>query len=340
PIVPALPEVPSHEQALAAQSQDMVQASPSSASRARRAGRQTLDSCSVLGVSPDDSLNHIQQQYRRTARENHPDKGGDQDAFVKLQAAKDYMAARQSAEDAGAGSQKEGKPLCQCQSIAPLPVGSPAGSDSLSRSAALSIACEPRSPYSPPSELDVGGANEEFQIMRPEASNDAHPTSQAQDGDQDHVSMEEEAMWGALPEKPAPQSVPSSRLSRTGVGQPDPVQRDECWYPSELATASPALPLDSLESTRSANAAGNQELALPSSEPRARRSLATPSGVGARARRATELPPPPQEVFAQLERSAQVRQLPPAPDGPSRSSSVEQLVHSDGMQPGTRRSRR
>jgi len=177
--------------------------------------------------------------------------------------------------------------------------------------------------------------------MRPEASNDAHPTSQAQDGDQDHVSMEEEAMWGALPEKPAPQSVPSSRLSRTGVGQPDPVQRDECWYPSELATASPALPLDSLESTRSANAAGNQELALPSSEPRARRSLATPSGVGARAaRRATELPPPPQEVFAQLERSAQVRQLPPAPDGPSRSSSVEQLVHSDGMQPGTRRSRR
>ena len=29
------------------------------------------------------------RQYRRTARENHPDKGGDQDAFVKLQAAKD-----------------------------------------------------------------------------------------------------------------------------------------------------------------------------------------------------------------------------------------------------------
>ena len=31
--------------------------------------------------------------------------------------------------------------------------------------AALSIACEPRSPYSPPSELDVGGANEEFQSL-------------------------------------------------------------------------------------------------------------------------------------------------------------------------------
>ena len=30
---------------------------------------------------------------------------------------------------------------------------------------ALSITCEPRSPYSPPSEHDVGGANEEFQSL-------------------------------------------------------------------------------------------------------------------------------------------------------------------------------
>ena len=30
---------------------------------------------------------------------------------------------------------------------------------------ALSITCEPRSPYSPPSEHDVGGANEEFRSL-------------------------------------------------------------------------------------------------------------------------------------------------------------------------------
>ena len=31
--------------------------------------------------------------------------------------------------------------------------------------AALSITCEPRSPYAPPSEHDVGGANEEFRSL-------------------------------------------------------------------------------------------------------------------------------------------------------------------------------
>jgi len=59
-----------------------------------RAGRKTLDSCAVLGASPEDDLLTIRTQYRRVALSHHPDKGGSKQAFVRLQGAKDYMIAR------------------------------------------------------------------------------------------------------------------------------------------------------------------------------------------------------------------------------------------------------
>eukprot|EP00435_Cladocopium_sp_Y103_P008457 s755_g2.t1 len=64
----------------------------------RRAGRKTLDSCAVLGASPEDDLTTIRTQYRRVALSHHPDKGGSKQAFVRLQGAKDYMLARNAVE--------------------------------------------------------------------------------------------------------------------------------------------------------------------------------------------------------------------------------------------------
>lgn len=64
----------------------------------KRAGRKTLDSCAVLGASPEDDLTTIRTQYRRVALSHHPDKGGSKQAFVRLQGAKDYMLARNAVE--------------------------------------------------------------------------------------------------------------------------------------------------------------------------------------------------------------------------------------------------
>lgn len=47
----------------------------------------------ILGVSPSDTREVIDKAYRKKAKETHPDKGGKQEDFIKVQAA--YEAIKQ-----------------------------------------------------------------------------------------------------------------------------------------------------------------------------------------------------------------------------------------------------
>ena len=51
----------------------------------------TEDYYSVLGVAEDASQDEIKKIYRKLAKENHPDKGGDEETFKKISLAYDTI---------------------------------------------------------------------------------------------------------------------------------------------------------------------------------------------------------------------------------------------------------
>ncbi|CAE7883771.1 SLC16A12 [Symbiodinium microadriaticum] len=127
----------------------------------RRAGRQTLHSCRILGVSPDDGPDFIQQQYRRGALKRHPDKGGSHDQFTQLQAARDYMEARQSAhgDDMGEarslkGDQRGG--LGRLKPPAEVSRAQPPAPESVKEMAAISLCASPPLSTSSAGSLPLG----------------------------------------------------------------------------------------------------------------------------------------------------------------------------------------
>lgn len=63
----------------------------------RSPGWHTIDSCEVLGVSPDDGYESIQKHYRQKALRHHPDKGGRASLFRQLHDARDYLSSKQPA---------------------------------------------------------------------------------------------------------------------------------------------------------------------------------------------------------------------------------------------------
>ncbi|CAE7756302.1 SLC16A12 [Symbiodinium sp. CCMP2456] len=127
----------------------------------RRAGRQTLHSCRILGVSPDDGPDFIQQQYRRGALKRHPDKGGSHDQFTQLQAARDYMEARQSAhgDDMGGarslqGDQRGG--LGRLKPPAEVSRAQPPAPESVKEMAAITLCASPPLSTSSAGSLPLG----------------------------------------------------------------------------------------------------------------------------------------------------------------------------------------
>eukprot|EP00439_Symbiodinium_sp_Y106_P079257 s723_g17.t4 len=124
----------------------------------RRAGRQTLHSCRILGVSPDDGPDLIQQQYRRGALKRHPDKGGSHDQFTQLQAARDYMEARQSAhgDDMGGARRLQGDQRGALGRLRPPAEAQPPAPESVKEMAAISLCASPPPSTSSARSLPLG----------------------------------------------------------------------------------------------------------------------------------------------------------------------------------------
>jgi len=57
-----------------------------------RARPETLSAWEVLGLAPDSDAAEIKRAYRRRALETHPDRGGSEAAFVRVQRAYDKLA--------------------------------------------------------------------------------------------------------------------------------------------------------------------------------------------------------------------------------------------------------
>lgn len=57
-----------------------------------------LDAYGVLGVSPDDPIDLIEDVYRRKAQYYHPDKGGEPEKFKRIQAAIDTIRGVRNAK--------------------------------------------------------------------------------------------------------------------------------------------------------------------------------------------------------------------------------------------------
>jgi curved DNA-binding protein CbpA len=66
-------------------SKGMLYSGPMSAMDASSARR-------ILGLSPGASEDEVKRAYRRLARQHHPDVGGDEEAFVRIQQAYDLLA--------------------------------------------------------------------------------------------------------------------------------------------------------------------------------------------------------------------------------------------------------
>ena len=54
-------------------------------------GKRDTEYYDALGLSPDCSQAEIKKAYRKAALRQHPDKGGDQEDFKKLQAAREAL---------------------------------------------------------------------------------------------------------------------------------------------------------------------------------------------------------------------------------------------------------
>jgi len=71
-----------------------------------------VDPYQVLGIRPDADTGQIRTAYRRRARHVHPDAGGDDDAFTRLQDAyRRALHLRSTGRSAGAPPPPTGQPL-------------------------------------------------------------------------------------------------------------------------------------------------------------------------------------------------------------------------------------
>jgi hypothetical protein len=58
---------------------------------AQTVDRKTAEACEVLGVEPDVDQRELKRAYRRRVKETHPDLGGDEDAFCRVQRAYEHL---------------------------------------------------------------------------------------------------------------------------------------------------------------------------------------------------------------------------------------------------------